>query len=106
MRFIKTKIWIVTAVLISSSTFIVQNTHAAEITVKASKTVYVGKLQNGGLIHGNRDYSYDHIPKTVQDMQYTLHDHKAPSQLNVKVNKGGDLYLCLIECHWSRATSR
>jgi len=85
------------AVLLVSIIFVTQNALAVEITVKASRTAYVGKLQNNALIHGNRDYTYKNIPKSLRGMQYTLHDHKAASQLKVKVDKGGDLYLCLIE---------
>ena len=83
-----------TAVLVISGMLVAQNAIATEITVQASKSAYVGKLQNGALLHGNRSYAYASVPKQVRGLEYILHDHKAASGLKVKVEKGGDICIC------------
>jgi hypothetical protein len=74
-----------------------QPVRATEIEITASKVVDVGKLRNGARLHGNRSYAYRGLPKAVEGLQYTLHEHKATSTLKVTVRKGGALRLFLFE---------
>ena len=84
----------VLTVIIMLSAF---NIGAMEITVKPSLRVYVGKLKDGALLQGNREYLYKNLPKELQGKDYTLHDHRATSNLQVSITKGGDLVLALLE---------
>ncbi|MBW8016699.1 MAG: hypothetical protein FVQ82_10965 [Planctomycetes bacterium] len=91
MRLNVSQRWVFMAALLVSSVLAGQIA-AAEINVKASRNVYVGKLKSGSLIHGNREYTYTNIPKPVQGMEYTLHDHKASSQLK-SADKWGSILI-------------
>ena len=71
--------------------------NATEVGVKASGKVGVSSLKKGYLIHSNRAYCYRQIPQLLDGKDYTLHQHKATSDLEVKVVKGGELYICLFD---------
>ncbi|MDP6526266.1 MAG: hypothetical protein QGH15_18805 [Kiritimatiellia bacterium] len=83
--------------IFTAAVLVVGTLHATEIEVTGSRKVSVGKLQNGALLHRNRGYAYTKLPKAVHGRAYTLHDHKATSQLQVTVKQGGELMLCLFD---------
>ena len=89
--------WAMALLMTFCHPFVLGNVNATELSVKANRTVYVGTLKNGSPLHGNRTYSYKNLPERVRGLHYTLHDHKAASDLAVHISKGGELYLALFE---------
>jgi hypothetical protein len=69
----------------------------AVISVEANRPLAVGEMKSSALLHSNRDYSFGAFPDELKGFQYTLHRHKGPSRMALKVTSGGDLYLCLVE---------
>ncbi len=70
---------------------------ATEISVKATKKIGVASLKKDYLIHSNRAYCYRAVPEEIAGKDYILHDHKAVSDLDIKVIKGGELYVCIFD---------
>ncbi len=82
---------------VTAAVMVVTCVGATEISIQASKHVAASTLAKDKLIHSNRGYCYRQVPKELEGKHYLMHDHKAVSDLNVKVQKGGDLYICIFD---------
>ena len=70
---------------------------ATEVSIKAEGKLIASALQKGSLMHSNRDYNYQDLPGFLLKKNYTIHEHRKPAELEVKVVRGGDLYIFLFD---------
>ncbi|MBL7115681.1 MAG: hypothetical protein ISS35_07930 [Kiritimatiellae bacterium] len=75
--------------------FIACSAVAARVEIKSSNSLQYGELKEKSLVNKNRDYTFKSIPKALLGMQYTLHDHRAPSNMDLEIKEDGDIYLCI-----------
>ena len=66
----------------------------ATVEIKFSAPVDVKQLAGRVLINSNRRYVLGSVPKSLQGLRYTRHEHDNPATLSVTVASAGDLYLC------------
>jgi hypothetical protein len=67
----------------------------AAVTINATKPIAHATLKNRALIHTNREYCYENVPKELQGLKYTMHQHKNTGTLQCEVKSDGLLRLCL-----------
>ncbi|MHC4253340.1 MAG: HzsA-related protein, partial [Planctomycetota bacterium] len=69
----------------------------AHLQVSGTRSLAIGTFADGALINTNRDYAFGKVPETLKGLNYTSHEHKAPSTVDIKVKRAGKLYVCLTE---------
>ncbi len=67
----------------------------ATVEVKFTAPLQVKQLTGRVLVNSNRRYVLGSVPKSLQGLSYTQHEHDNPATLSVTVAGDGDLYLCL-----------
>lgn len=74
------------AVMVSADT--------AVIHVSGDKPLTYDKFRQKALINENRAYVFENAPEHIIGLNYTLPLHRDPAKLNIKVEKGGTVYVC------------
>ncbi len=67
----------------------------AVVGVEGSKPLALGTLGEGVPIHPNREYTFVKVPKFLQGLAFTSHQHKNAAAVSCTVKASGVIYMCL-----------
>jgi hypothetical protein len=68
---------------------------AATVSISASGPLASGSMTENAAIHPNRDYTFSKVPKFLQGLKFTSHQHNGPARYTCTVKTAGRLYICL-----------
>ncbi len=70
---------------------------AATVSISASRPLAAGSMGENAAIHPNRNYTFSKVPKFLQGLKFTSHQHNGPARYTCTVKTAGRLYICLQE---------
>ena len=69
--------------------------NTATVSISARGPLAAGALGENAAIHTNRTYTFTKVPKFLQGLKFTSHQHNAPARYTCSIKTAGRLYLCL-----------
>jgi hypothetical protein len=85
----------VSCLLVCTSDAASTDPNTATVSISASGSLAMGTLGENAGIHPNRDYTFTKVPKPLQGLQFTSHQHKKPAGYTCTIKTSGRLYICL-----------
>ena len=69
----------------------------ATVSISSRGPLAAGTLGENVRIHTNRNYTFTKVPKFLQGLKFTSHQHNGPARYNCSIKTAGRLYVCLQE---------